>query len=265
MSEVGPGSPPTPPVPPPAPKPAAAPPATPPVAAAPKPAPAATGAAAPGAAAPAAAPATAPKPPAPAHGAPAAAKPAAPAAPGKPISPDALKPSPPVGTRGVAGKPGAKVADPKVVKRREFVWWSTAAFLGSSLLWFTKFMFPRALFEPRTKFRIGSKDDYGFGVNTKWQSQQRIWVCRNAEGLFVIYARCTHLGCTPDWKESENKFKCPCHGSGFDSEGINFEGPAPRPLERAKVSLDAEGQIVVDTSKLFNHTQWDREPKEWIV
>ena len=29
--------------------------------------------------------------------------------------------------------------------------------------------------------------------------------------------------CTPDRKPSENKFKCPCHGSGYDSEGINFE------------------------------------------
>ena len=33
---------------------------------------------------------------------------------------------------------------------------------------------------------------------------------------------------------SENKFKCPCHGSGYDSEGVNFEGPAPRPMDRAK-------------------------------
>ncbi|HEU4931708.1 MAG TPA: hypothetical protein VFT48_06490, partial [Pyrinomonadaceae bacterium] len=57
---------------------------------------------------------------------------------------------------------------------------------------------------------------------------------------------------TPDWKASENKFKCPCHGSGYDSEGINFEGPAPRPMDRAKVTLDAEGQIVVDTGKLFD-------------
>ena len=59
------------------------------------------------------------------------------------------------------------------------------------------------------------------------------------------------MGCTPDWKPSENKFKCPCHGSGYDTEGVNFEGPAPRPLDRAKVELDAEGQIVVDTGVLF--------------
>jgi cytochrome b6-f complex iron-sulfur subunit len=71
----------------------------------------------------------------------------------------------------------------------------------------------------------------------------------------VISAICTHLGCTPDWKESENKFKCPCHGSGYDPEGRNYEGPAPRPMDRAKVELDPEGQIVVDTSVVFKEVR----------
>jgi len=76
-------------------------------------------------------------------------------------------------------------------------------------------------------------------------------VVREPDRIFVIFARCTHLGCTPEWKPAENKFKCPCHGSGYDSEGVNFEGPAPRPMDRAKVALDPTGKIVVDTSKLF--------------
>ena len=118
-----------------------------------------------------------------------------------------------------------------------------------------RFFLPRTLFEPSTVFRIGYPADFGIGVSTKFQGQYRIWVVRNAERLFVIYARCTHLGCTPDWKASENKFKCPCHGSGYDSEGVNFEGPAPRPMDRAKVEIDPEGQIVVDTSKLY---QWPK-------
>ena len=37
----------------------------------------------------------------------------------------------------------------------------------------------------------------------------------------------------PNWLDGEQKFKCPCHGSGFYMTGVNFEGPAPRPLERA--------------------------------
>jgi len=139
-----------------------------------------------------------------------------------------------------------------VARRRRIVTACTLGFLGTNLFMFLRFFFPRALFEPKTVFRIGYPSDFGFGVDTKYQKDFRIWVVRNAEGLFVIYARCTHLGCTPDWKAGENKFKCPCHGSGYDSEGINFEGPAPRPMDRAKVEVDAEGQIVVDTSILYD-------------
>ena len=145
-----------------------------------------------------------------------------------------------------------------VPRRRRIVTACTLGFLGTNFFMFLRFFFPRTLFEPKTVFRIGYPSDFGFGVDTKFQKDYRIWVVRNAEGLFVIYARCTHLGCTPDWKSGENKFKCPCHGSGYDTEGVNFEGPAPRPLDRAKVELDAEGQIVVDTSVLYDWPKGSR-------
>ncbi|HJT68505.1 MAG TPA: Rieske 2Fe-2S domain-containing protein [Pyrinomonadaceae bacterium] len=142
--------------------------------------------------------------------------------------------------------------DPPVNKmRRRIVWATVAGALTTFFLMFVRFFLPRSILEPSSVFRIGPPADYAIGVDTKWQQQYRIWVTRTSDRLFVIYARCTHLGCTPDWKASENKFKCPCHGSGYDSEGINFEGPAPRPMDRAKVALDAEGQIVVDTATLF--------------
>jgi cytochrome b6-f complex iron-sulfur subunit len=158
--------------------------------------------------------------------------------------------------------PGAVVettSDPPVNKmRRRIVWATVAGALTTFFLMFVRFFLPRSILEPSSIFRIGPPADYAIGVDTKWQQQYRIWVTRTSDRLFVIYARCTHLGCTPDWKASENKFKCPCHGSGYDSEGINFEGPAPRPMDRAKVSLDAEGQIVVDVGTLF---EWPKGEK----
>ena len=54
---------------------------------------------------------------------------------------------------------------------------------------------------------------------------------------------CTHLGCTPNWLSEENKFKCPCHGSGYYMNGVNFEGPTPRPLERFAVTVDPTGML----------------------
>ena len=162
-------------------------------------------------------------------------------------------------TPAATAKPAAPAAvvettsDPTVNKmRRRIVWATVAGALTTFFLMFVRFFLPRSILEPSSIFRIGPPADYAIGVDTKWQQQYRIWVTRTSDRLFVIYARCTHLGCTPDWKASENKFKCPCHGSGYDSEGINFEGPAPRPMDRAKVALDAEGQILVDTGKLFS-------------
>ena len=151
-----------------------------------------------------------------------------------------------------AAKPPAVVVEsapePSVFKtRRRIVWVSIAGFLTTCFLMFVRFFLPRSITEPPSTFKIGFPGDYALGVDTKYQQLYRIWVDKTSDRLFVVYARCTHLGCTPDWKASENKFKCPCHGSGYDSEG-----------DRAHVELDAEGQIVVDTSRLFKWPKGDR-------
>jgi len=167
--------------------------------------------------------------------------------------------TPAVGTSRAAAAGGVASIGPENSEvnqqRRRLVWSAVAAFLVAWFLAFFRFFLPRTLFEPATSFKIGYPEEYGLGVDTKFQQRYRIWVDRTPDRIFVIYARCTHLGCTPDWKPSENKFKCPCHGSGYDSEGINFEGPAPRPMDRAKVEIAPDGQILVDVSKLY---QWPK-------
>ncbi len=135
--------------------------------------------------------------------------------------------------------------------RRSVIWAAIWGYLGVNFLMFLRFFFPRALYEPNTVFSVGYPSDFGIGIDQRFLMSERVWVIREPDRLFVIYARCTHLGCTPEWKASENKFKCPCHGSGYDSEGINFEGPAPRPMDRAHVKLDPTGKIIVDTSRLY--------------
>jgi cytochrome b6-f complex iron-sulfur subunit len=167
--------------------------------------------------------------------------------------------TPAVGTSKAAAAGGVASVGPEDgpvnQQRRRFVWSAVAAFLVAWFLAFFRFFLPRTLFEPATSFKIGYASDFGLGVDTKFQQKFRIWVDRTPDRIFVIYARCTHLGCTPDWKPSENKFKCPCHGSGYDSEGVNFEGPAPRPMDRAHVELAPDGQILVDVARLY---QWPK-------
>ncbi|MCB9832382.1 MAG: Rieske 2Fe-2S domain-containing protein [Planctomycetes bacterium] len=180
------------------------------------------------------------------------------------VAPEALKPTKPK-PRLIADDEDEKRADAARAQRRNFVTLMMSGFFFVLLGGFMRFFFPRVLFEPKTKFKIGTPADYELGVDTRYQARYRIWVVKKTDKLFVLLAKCTHLGCTPDWKEAEAKFKCPCHGSGFTADGINFEGPAPRPLDRCDVSLDAEGQIVVDKLKLYNHTQFDATGASLVV
>jgi cytochrome b6-f complex iron-sulfur subunit len=134
-----------------------------------------------------------------------------------------------------------------------------------------RFLFPNVLSEPPSKIKVGFPDGYEEGKVVERYKDQHAWIVRNRndKGQDTIYAlstTCTHLGCTPNWLEREQKFKCPCHGSGFYITGINFEGPAPRPLERWAVSVGDDGQIVVDESKKFQYErgEWDN-PESYIV
>ncbi|MBI3616237.1 MAG: Rieske 2Fe-2S domain-containing protein [Candidatus Omnitrophica bacterium] len=150
--------------------------------------------------------------------------------------------------------------------RREFLtlaaWGAFLAGLAGSALAFLRFFIPRVTYDPPSLFKVGKPDEYMPGiVDERWKKKYRIWVARDTPaeggGMYAIFARCTHLGCTPNWLEGQNKFKCPCHGSGFRKTGINFEGPAPRPLERCRVALADDGQLIVDLNTRF------RNPKDW--
>jgi cytochrome b6-f complex iron-sulfur subunit len=141
---------------------------------------------------------------------------------------------------------------------------SWASFLGAihvALLAFVRFMYPRVLFEPSPLFKAGFPNEYQVGdVSERFKDSQRVWIVRENSGFYAILAVCTHLGCTPRWLKAEDKFKCPCHGSGYYRNAINFEGPAPRPMERLKIGLAEDGQLLIDKSKKFpDPTQWSSE------
>jgi cytochrome b6-f complex iron-sulfur subunit len=132
-----------------------------------------------------------------------------------------------------------------------------AGFAGLSAM-MGAFMVPRVDFRKSQSFRAGYPDEFPpNSVSEKFKDQWKVWIVRDADKIFAISTICTHLGCTPLWLDGEKKFKCPCHGSGFYGPspgveaGVNFEGPAPRPLERYKVSLTDDGQILVDKSEIF--------------
>lgn len=166
-------------------------------------------------------------------------------------------------------KPAAK-STAKGGDRRGFLSWFAVGWvtltgsLTAMTLGTVRFLFPNVLSEPPSKFKVGFLNQYEEGKVVDRYKDQNAWIVRLkdeklGEVIYALSTTCTHLGCTPNWLESAQKFKCPCHGSGFHITGINFEGPAPRPLERWGVSVGDDGQIVVDKSKKFQKEmgQWD--------
>lgn len=182
------------------------------------------------------------------------------AAPPKPALPP--KPSPPA-------KPPAKP------ERRGFLYavfgsWFVVAWLAMTgaltamVLGTVRFLFPNVLSEPPPKFKVGLPGQYEPEKVIERFKEQNAWIVRHKDEkqgdiIYALSTTCTHLGCTPNWLEAAGKFKCPCHGSGFKITGVNFEGPAPRPLERWGISIGDDGQLVVDKSKKFQKElgQWD--------
>ncbi len=136
---------------------------------------------------------------------------------------------------------------------RHLGWIGVGAFLTGNILAAVRFFYSRVLFEPLARFKVGKPSEYSIGsISSQYKGSYRVWIVRNKEGqFFCLSAKCTHLGCTPNWLTTQNKFQCPCHGSGFYITGDNFEGPAPRPLDRFKISLADDGQLVVDKSIIF--------------
>ncbi len=64
--------------------------------------------------------------------------------------------------------------------------------------------------------------------------------------MLILNSRCTHLGCTVNWKEEANAFLCPCHDAKFDATGKVLGGPPPRPLDRyAEFRVSADGVLEI--------------------
>jgi cytochrome b6-f complex iron-sulfur subunit len=142
---------------------------------------------------------------------------------------------------------------------------------GLFTLGLARFMFPNVLAEPPSRFKVGFKEGFPTGkVETKYVAQYGVWVVNSEvlgqQQIYALKTVCTHLGCTPNWLEAEQKFKCPCHGSGFYKDGVNFEGPAPRPLERYAIRIADDGQLEVDKSRTFQEElgQW-ADPDSYIT
>jgi Rieske Fe-S protein len=75
---------------------------------------------------------------------------------------------------------------------------------------------------------------------------ERVIVFRDPqEKLRALSAKCTHEGCTVQYKADESIVWCACHNGRFDVDGRVLSGPPPRPLAPYKIAGSPESKLVV--------------------
>ncbi len=161
------------------------------------------------------------------------------------------------------------------LSRREFIqkgisitaWGGICFSAAAGLKLGVEFFYPQVVFHPPSVFEIGGMNDFfcrddpdAHGVilvDDRFKKDHRFFVIREKNRIYALFARCPHLGCTVNWFSGIRTYKCPCHGSEFHSNGINFAGPSPRPLDRLHIQLNAAGNILVDVERIYSHAEFE--------
>jgi cytochrome b6-f complex iron-sulfur subunit len=89
-----------------------------------------------------------------------------------------------------------------------------------------------------------------------------VLVVRHQGKIYAPTATCTHKNCAVKLKENAKKEKeivCPCHGSKFTVQGTSLKGPAKGSLYRYALSVNADGDIIVNKEKQFAEKEWEQE------
>jgi cytochrome b6-f complex iron-sulfur subunit len=120
---------------------------------------------------------------------------------------------------------------------------------------FKKFLYPSTSYQKSKAFRAGFPIDYHPGkVDERYKGTCGVFIVRSSpeEGnyLFALSARCTHLGCMVNYNRLGDEFVCPCHGSRYKKDGVNFSGPATRPLDLVSISFGEDGSIMIDADRV---------------
>lgn len=97
----------------------------------------------------------------------------------------------------------------------------------------------------KTVVDVGEAAQYPVGSRTVLPDIPAL-LLSSESGFTALSLICTHLGCTVE--QSDNGFRCPCHGSRYDAQGAVERGPARRSLEHLKVEVTAQGRVLIHTN-----------------
>ena len=110
---------------------------------------------------------------------------------------------------------------------------------------------------------VGKKTKYDKdGVSDEFAKEKRVLVIRHQGKIYAPTATCTHRNCAVKLKENAKKEKeiaCGCHGSKFSVQGTSTKGPAKGSLYRYGISVNADGDIIVNKEKQYAEKDWEQE------
>jgi len=102
----------------------------------------------------------------------------------------------------------------------------------------------------------GAADEFEKDSVTAFRRGQFYLIRLDDGGFLALSRKCTHLGCTVPWVESEKQFNCPCHSSAFNIKGEVLQSPAPRPLDVFDVIIE-NGIVKVNTNKKMKRSGFE--------
>jgi len=170
------------------------------------------------------------------------------------------------------------IEDSREMTRRSFLalvgWGAFVVASAAALFQSLKFVFPNVTVEEPSAFKAGRPSEYAVGSTTVLVDKRAV-INRDPDGFYAFNLICTHLGCTPRWFPNDVTsdlvaqgitsiedpqtgqtatarnpalpgFKCPCHGSRYFRDSINFFGPAPRPMDHIHIEVAPDGKLLVD-------------------
>lgn len=153
--------------------------------------------------------------------------------------------------------PGASTC--KCLSRRTFIVGGVGGLLAASaggIYASVRSLYPTVQYEPSLTAEIGLPEEFAGAVMKQVQiGGRKISVMRGDNGLYALVRNCTHMGCIPYLANEEQEFRCPCHGSIFTLEGDVIKGPAPEPLYRAAITVNARGRVEVNAALVENDTK----------
>ena len=116
---------------------------------------------------------------------------------------------------------------------------------------------PRALAAWDDPIPIGKLEEYTADEISEKYIRHNFFVTRQGGRLFATVATCPHKGnyLVRDMKDS-TRITCTGHDAVFDAEGKPIEGRVKKGLARFAISVNADGNVLVDTNKEFEQPQW---------